>query len=269
MRRRGLRTWSGIRAVVTGASSGIGELLARRMAARGAEVVLVARRRDRLEQVAREIRAGGGTAHVAPCDVADRDSVFATARDVEQRLGDVDLLVNNAGYGGHRSFLEWDLDDLERLMRVNYLGTAYWTRALLPNMLQRRRGWLVFMASVAGRLGVPGESAYCASKFAVVGLAEALATEVEPLGIEVLTVCPGAVRTPFFDDEALRRMPDVARRRMVEPGPLVDAILNALERGKAEITYPRFIALGYLVRTLAPSFMRRQTARVAQPPSRG
>jgi short-subunit dehydrogenase len=172
------------------------------------------------------------------------------------------VLVNNAGYGRHRRFLEWDLDDMERMLRVNFLGTLYWTKAILPAMAARRRGWLVFMASVGGKIGVPEESAYAASKFAIVGLAEALSVEVEEAGIHVLTVCPGAIRTDFFGPDELARMPPVARRSMIEPEPVIEGIMQALRRGKREITIPRAIAAAYVVRAVAPGFMRRSTKRV-------
>jgi short-subunit dehydrogenase len=256
-----LTSYRGKTAVVTGASSGIGRLLALRLAREGARVALVARREGELQQLAHEIEAAGGRALVLPCDVADRAQVFATAADALAQLGTVDILVNNAGYGHHRRFLDWDLDDMERMLRVNFLGTLYWTKALLAHMVDRRTGWIVFIASVAGKLGVPDESAYAASKFAMVGLAEALSLEVEDAGVHVLTVCPGAIDTPFFDAEALARMPAVARRMMIKPEPVVNAVIKALARGKHEITVPRFIAAGYLVRVLAPGFMRRNTKR--------
>ncbi len=257
----GLSSYAGIAAVVTGASSGIGKLLALRLAKGGARVALAARRADRLAELAEEITALGGKPLVLPCDVAERGEVEAAAARVLDEWGSVDLLINNAGYGHHRTFLEWDVDDIERMMRVNYMGTVYWTKALLPQMVERQRGWLVFISSVAGKLGVPEESAYAASKFAMVGLAEALSYEIEADGVHTLTVCPGSIRTDFFDEEALRRMPPVARRMMAEPEGLVDAILAALAAGKREITYPRFISSGYIVRALAPGFMRRMTTR--------
>lgn len=256
-----LTSYAGLNAVVTGASSGIGHLLALQMAQKGARVALVARRAERLEQLAAEIAAAKGEALVVPCDVADRDAVAAAAAHIVERFGSVDILVNNAGYGHHRRFLDWDVADMERMMRVNYFGALYWTKALLPQMTARGKGWVVFVASVAGKLGVPEESAYAASKFAMVGLAEALSYEVEDAGVHVLTVCPGTIRTEFFDEEALRRMPPVARRMMVDTGPLVDAIFDALAKGKYELTFPRFIATGYLVRALAPGIMRRNTKR--------
>jgi short-subunit dehydrogenase len=256
-----LTSYQGKTAVITGASSGIGRLLAMRLARAGARVALVARRATELHEVAAGIERGGGSALVLPCDVAERAAVFAAAEQARTQLGGVDILVNNAGYGHHRRFLEWDVDDMERMLRVNFLGALYWTKALLPQMVERRTGWIVFVASVAGKLGVPEESAYAASKFAMVGLAEALSLEVEDAGVHVLTVCPGAINTPFFDAEALERMPPVSRRMMIEPDPLIDAIIDALARGKHEITVPRRIAAGYVVRALAPNFMRRTTKR--------
>jgi hypothetical protein len=256
----------GRRALVTGASSGIGRALALRLAAEGARVALVARRADALEALAAEVRAAGGEALALPCDVAEREAVAAAAAHVVEAWGGVDLLVNNAGYGHHRRFLEWDLEDMERMLRVNTLGSLYWTKALLPGMVERGEGWIVFVASLAGRIAPPDESAYAASKFALVGLAESLSLEVEDLGVHVLTVCPGVIRTPFFDGEALERMPAAARRQMVEPDGLVEAILGALRSGRRELTYPRMLSGAYAVRALFPRFFRWGVKRTAHRP---
>jgi len=117
----------------------------------------VARRENELEAVAEEIRRDGGRPLTLPGDVAERDQVEDAARRAIEEFGHIDLLVNNAGYGHHRSFLEWDVGDMERMMRVNYLGSLYWTKALLPHLVERRRGWIVFMASVAPRRGTHGD----------------------------------------------------------------------------------------------------------------
>jgi short-subunit dehydrogenase len=183
------------------------------------------------------------------------------------RYGAVDLLVNNAGYGHHRPFLSWDLEDMERVMRVNYVGALRFTKALLPGMVERRRGSLVFVASVAGKIATPDETAYSASKFAMIGLAQSLSLEVEDAGVHVLVVCPGVIRTPFFDAEALSRMPPVSLRSMVEVEGLVDAIIDALAKRKHEVTYPRSIAAAYVVQAIAPGFMRRQVKRTTRIPA--
>jgi len=258
---RHLTDYKGLNAVITGASSGIGRLLALRLAGAGARVALVARRRKELEVLAGEIRAGGGEAVALVCDVADREQALAGASRATDELGTIDMLVNNAGYGRHRRFLDWDLEDMERVMRVNYLGTLYFTKALLPAMVEAGRGWLVFVASVAGRIAPGDETAYAASKHAMVGLASSLSLEVEDAGVHVLTVCPGAINTPLFDAEALQRLPEVARKRMAEPEDLVDAIILALARGRRELTFPRWIATAYVAQALAPSLTRRQVKK--------
>ena len=263
-----LSSVAGMTALVTGASSGIGAELARLLARRGARVALVARRADRLEALAAEIARAGGEAHAIACDVADRDAVEQAAARARAQLGSITLLVNNAGYGGRRPFAEWPIEDIERMMRVNYLGAVYFTRALLPDMLAAGRGWLVFVASVAGRIGPPGESAYAASKFAMVGLAEAISLELDPAGIHVLTVCPGVVRTPFFSPEHLAQLPAMARRSVVEPADLAEAILAALARGHHELTYPRALAAAYPVRALLPGLFRRGMSRATRAASR-
>lgn len=256
-----IASYRNLTALVTGASSGIGRMLALRLAREGAAVVLVARRAPELEAIAAEVRAAGGSALPISCDVSDAASVENTCAEALDHFGCIDLLVNNAGYGHHRTFLEWDLADMERMMQVNYVGALRFTKLLLPQMAGRGRGWIVFVASVAGRIGTPLESAYAATKFAMVGLGEALSIELEDSGVHVLTVCPGVIRTPFFDAEALERMPPVARRQFVAPEKLVDAIIRALARGDRELTYPSSLAAAYVVKALAPGFMRRQVKR--------
>jgi short-subunit dehydrogenase len=257
-----LINYRGMRTVVTGASSGIGRLIALRLAAEGADVALVARREEPLRELAAQIEALGVRAVVLPCDVSDLTQAESNCARILEAFTHVDVLFNNAGFGRHRRFLDWDIADQEAMMQTNYFGSVYFTKLLLPQMVARRSGWLVFIASVAGKLGTPDESAYAASKFATVGMAEALSLEVEDDHVHVLTVCPGAIDTPFFDEEALSRMPPVSRNHLANPQKLVDEIFRGLRKGRHEITYPKGIRAGYIVRALAPEFMRRQMKRV-------
>jgi short-subunit dehydrogenase len=259
-----LENYRGRTALVTGASSGIGRLLALRLAKEGARVALVARRESELETLAAEIHSQSGEAIILPCDVSEPSQVAETANRALEKLGSIDILVNNAGYGGQNTFLDWDIEDMERLMRVNYFGALYFTKALLPQMIERKSGWLVFISSVSGRIASPEKSAYAATKFAMTGFAEALSMEVEPAGVHLLTVYPGVIDTPFFSARMLENMPEKTRRSMVEPDGLVDAIINALAKGKRELTYPGGLAAGYVVRALAPEFLRNQVKRVTK-----
>lgn len=248
---------------MTGASSGIGEALACRLAREGARVILVARREEELERVASAIREEGGEAHALPCDLADPKAAFAAGEAAQELLGasGVDLLVNNAGYGGHRPVVEWPLDDIERMTAVNYLSSVAITKAVLPGMLSRGTGWLVFVASVAGKVPTPLEAPYAASKSALLAFGEALSYEVEDAGVSVLGVCPGVIDTPFFKEEDLAVMPAVAKRGMVPVDGLVNGVMKALARGRRELTYPASIAAAYPVKALAPGFFHRSVKR--------
>jgi short-subunit dehydrogenase len=250
--------------IVTGASSGIGEQLARDLAARGMHVALLARREDRLRALAGEIGRAAGTALVVPCDVCERGEVEQAVATVNERFGRVDLLINNAGYGRHVLFKDHDVADIERMMRTNFLGTVYAIKAVLPLMRARREGWIVNVSSVAGRLGQPDEAVYSATKFAITGLSEGITYELAPLGIHVLLVYPALVRTEMFTPEVLARMPQ-RLGNFLEPPAFVAAVLRALERGRHEVTVPRYVALGYAMRTLLPGLFRRVTRRLRLP----
>ena len=261
----GLTDFRGTAGIVTGASSGIGAQLAKDVATRGMRVALLARRLDRLEAVAADIRAAGGDALPVRCDVAERRDVENAVRTVVERWGRVDLLVNNAGFGRHVLFKDHDVGDIERMMRTNVLGTVYAIKAVLPTMRAQRRGWIVNLSSVAGKLGQPDEAVYSATKFAVAGLSEGLAHELAPLGIHVMTVYPALVRTEMFTPEVMARMPRGAERSFLEPPEFSRRVLRALANGKYEVTVPGYIGIAYVIRALMPRLFRRMTARARLP----
>jgi short-subunit dehydrogenase len=261
----GLVDYRGTVGIVTGASSGIGAEIARQLAAGGMRVALLARRMERLQSLAAEVQGRGGEAMPVACDVAERASVEAAVQTVLARWQRIDLLVNDAGYGRHVLFKDHDVADIERMMRTNYLGTVYATKAVLPAMRARGRGWIVNVSSVAGKLGQPDEAAYSASKFAVTGLSEALAYEFAPLGIHVMTVYPALVRTEMFTPDVLARMPPSALRTFLDAPVFVRRVLRALARGQYEVTVPRYVGISYLMRTVLPALHRRIMARIRLP----
>ena len=258
----GLLDYAKKTAVVTGASSGIGAEFGRQLARRGARVALVARRLDRLGQLAEEIAKVGGESSVHVCDVSQRAAVEATCRDVVQKWGGVDLLINNAGYGRHILVKDHDVDDIERMMQTNYMGAVYWMKNVLPIMRTRRQGWMINISSLAGAMPQPDEAAYSATKFALSALSEALAYEVAPLGIHVMVVHPALVRTEMLTPAVMARLPRAAANNVIEPDAFVTATLRALGRGELSITIPRRFRAVTLLRALSPRFIGGALARI-------
>jgi short-subunit dehydrogenase len=248
-------------AVVTGASSGFGELTAKLLAEEGASVVVAARRVDRLEAVATAVQGRGGRALAVKCDVTERSDLASLREAVEREFGRCDVLVNNAGIPGGGRFEELSPEQIERVIRVNVLGVMLCTKAFLPMMLERRRGHIVNVASLAGRFAAPGASVYAASKHAVVAFSESLYYELSPLGILVTSVNPRFAATEGFPQD---RLPSA----LVMPASKVArAIVDVVKRGKApEISVPRGMGAFEAFRILTPPFyrwgMRKVTARV-------
>ncbi|MFK0294981.1 oxidoreductase [Streptomyces sp. NPDC090442] len=188
--------------LVTGASSGFGRAIVEAAVAAGDIVVAAARRAAALDDL---VAAHPGRVEAYPLDVTDLDAVEAAVREIVERHGRIDVLVNNAGRG-HVGAVEETTDrELRDLMELHVFGPAALTRAVLPHMRERRSGAVVQMSSMGGRFAFAGVGAYCATKFALEGLSEALAAEVAPLGIKVLIVEPGAFRTGFAGPGALNR----------------------------------------------------------------
>jgi NAD(P)-dependent dehydrogenase (short-subunit alcohol dehydrogenase family) len=182
-------------AVVTGAGRGIGAAVARALAAEGAAVALCARTKAQLVEVAEAITAEGGTALPFACDVADEGSVQAMAAAVRSALGPVDVLVNNAGVAHSAPLARTTLSDWNRILAVNATGTFLCTQAFVPDMVARRWGRVVNVASTAARMGARYIGAYAASKHAVLGFTRSIAAEVAASGVTVNAVCPGYVDT--------------------------------------------------------------------------
>jgi short-subunit dehydrogenase len=253
--------------VVTGASSGFGELTARRFARAGSSVVLAARRLERLEALAREFTAHGRDALAVRCDVAEPADIHALRDAVAERFGRCDALVNNAGVPGGGRFEDLSEEQIDRVMTVNALGVMRCTKAFLPMMLARRRGHIVNVASLAGKYAVPGASVYSASKHAVIAFGEALSYELAPRGILVTSVNPGFARTESFPT---RRAPE---RLMIDPDRVARVIVDVVRRGVTpEVDVPRAMGVFQAFRILTPRLyrwgVRRATGRLGSTPAR-
>jgi NAD(P)-dependent dehydrogenase (short-subunit alcohol dehydrogenase family) len=227
---------------VTGGGQGIGAAVARALAAEGAAVVVAARRSDRIEQVATEIRGSGagGKAWAVQCDVTDPASVNELAKAASRHAGAIDILVNNAGVAHSAPLAKTTLEDWNRVLAVNATGTFLCTRAFISGMLERKRGSIVNVASVAGIAGARYIAAYAAAKHAVIGFTESVAAEVEGTGVTCNAVCPGFVDTEMTEESIARvvaktgKDPEAAlsamlasasQRRLITPEEVAEAVL--------------------------------------------
>jgi short-subunit dehydrogenase len=224
-------------AVVTGASSGIGWSLAKRLASAGYKVGLLARRQDKLVALADEIRQAGGTAAIAAADVGDRGRLLTAVQSLRQELGPVELMIANAGVGMPTLLNPLNIGDIERMVRINLLGVVYSIESVLPEMLQRGRGHLAAVSSLAAYKGLPGESAYCASKAAVNVYLEGLRIQLRDKGIAVTTLCPGFVRTPMTAANQFH-MPG-----LLEADEAARGIVRAIQRRRKVYNFPAGLSL--------------------------
>lgn len=183
--------------LITGCSAGFGRELAEAALAAGDRVMATARRPETLVDLVDLVEAGGDRVRAARLDVTDTASIDVAVAETLSAFGRIDVVVNNAGHGSVGAVEEIDMADLRALMEVMFFGAAAVTKAVLPHLRRQGSGTIVQMSSMGGQLSMPGFGAYCAAKFALEGLSEALAAEVAPFGVRVLIVEPGAFRTEF------------------------------------------------------------------------
>src|SRR5712691_43758 len=237
--------------VITGASSGIGRASSLEFARRGANVILAARRVALLEEVAAQCRGHGVTATVVPTDVTKREECIALIA----AAGNVDVLVNNAGFAIFDLIETARPRDVEEMMATNYFGTVHCTQAVLPQMLERGRGSIVIVSSIAGLMGYARMGTYCATKFALIGFAEALRDEVIGRGVQVALVCPGTTETDFFVKAEREKLPGASRLILsVSPERVARTIYDSARDGRYRRVVP-FTALAFIrLKEIFPRF---------------
>ena len=255
--------------VVTGASSGIGRQAAIDFAKQGAErVILASRSEPKLSQLAGEIADMSPRCDAVPyaCDVSDKAQVLRMGRDVLDRFGRVDVLVNNAGFAVFKSVKALSIEEIESMTATNYHGMVYCTKAFLDSMLARRSGHIVNVASLAASFGVAGLAPYCATKFAMLGFSESLHHELAGTGVRVTVVSPIAVRTNFFNNESFGGRATNYTGTALDARSVSRAILAAANSSRLEIAVPFYArgavwfkhTLPFVVQPIVGAVSRRQ-----------
>ncbi|HMO45414.1 MAG TPA: 2-hydroxycyclohexanecarboxyl-CoA dehydrogenase [Rubrivivax sp.] len=232
--------------IVTGGAGGIGGATCRRFGAEGARVAVFDLNLEAAEKVAAEIRAAGGQALAVRCDITDRASVDAAVAATEEKLGPIDVLVNNAGWDVFKPFTKTDAVEWDKLIAINLVGPLHLHHAVLPRMAGRKRGRIVNIASDAARVGSSGEAVYAACKGGIVSFSKTVAREHARHGITVNVVCPGPTDTALFADYKLgagnpEKLEEAFRRsiplgRIGQPGDLPGAILFFASDDAAYVT---------------------------------
>jgi short-subunit dehydrogenase len=246
--------------VITGASSGIGAALARRFAPEGARMALVARRRDRLQTLANELESAGHHRPVVLAADLFNDEAHAYVLDrARDALGHIDVLVNNAGLGFAGRFEAHAAGQIEQMIQLNVRALVRMTHLILPEMLKRRNGWIMNVASTASYQPMPYMATYAASKAFVLSFSEALWGEYRKRGVVVTAVNPGTTKTEFFDDHGWSRAREVFISRAMTAESVADIAVRALARGKPSVICGWSNRLLAAVSRLTP---RRWTARL-------
>jgi short-subunit dehydrogenase len=255
--------------VITGGSSGIGRATAVRLAREGAALVLCARRADRLEAAAADVRAAGGLALAIVADVTRPDDMQRVVDSAAGQFGAIDVMVCNAGFGIAGAIDDISPDQMQRLVDVNYMGTYHAVRAVLPLFRRRNRGHIIVVSSIVGKRGVPYMGAYAATKFAQTGLVECLRSEVAGSGIHVTAVFPVSTETEFF--EVMSRETGTAVTRADGPRQdvtvVADAIARAIHRPVPEVFPHAWSRALVWLNTAAPGICDRFVQRFGRKPA--
>ena len=224
--------------LITGASSGIGKQTAIEFAKLGSSIILVARRKNKLEQVENELKQFNVNTLVCACDVSKKDQVEELSKIVLQKFNSIDILVNNAGFAIYGSVLDLSIEEIESQMETNYFGMIYCTKNFLPLMLKKKSGHIVNVASVGASFSVPGVSSYCATKFAMLGFSEGLKHELYGTGVGLTVVSPIMVRTPLFEHPSFTNFSKFSTGVSLSSETVAKTIIKASNSSRLEIVVP-------------------------------
>lgn len=221
-----MESLKGKKALITGGGKGIGRALAVALAQEGVDIALMGRSAGSLEEVAKELNGSGVKVAYATADVSDMNAVNAAVIHLTKELGDIDILINNAGIAAFGGFMELEPAQWEQIIQVNLMGVYYVTRAILPGMIERKTGDIINISSTAGQRGAPLTSAYSASKFGLLGLTESLMLEVRKHNIRVSALTPSTIATDMAKDLHLT---DGNPDKVLQPEDLAEFVVAQLK----------------------------------------
>jgi short-subunit dehydrogenase len=247
--------WSNKVVMITGASSGIGRALAVEIGRHGAKLGLIARRAEVINEVVREVEAAGGKAMALPADVQQANSISAAANKLRADLGQIDVLIANAGIGPTRDAANFSAAEVSDVINVNVIGASNSVAAVIPEMVERGSGQLVAISSLAAYRGLPRSAAYCASKAAVSAFFESLRLDLAPRGIDVTIIHPGFIKTPLTQGR------DAHMPFLMELDDAVRKMVRAIGRRRKRYSFPWQLASIVRAGMLMPIWMYDKISR--------
>ncbi len=247
--------------LITGASSGIGKETAFQFAEKGAKVILIARRKQKLEEIEIELKKFNILTLICECDVSNKLEVKKMSEYVLEKYGSIDILINNAGFAIYGNVSDLTTEEIELQMATNYFGMIYCIKNFLPIMIKNKSGHIVNVASVAASFGLPGIASYCASKFAMLGFSEGLKHELTGTGVGITVVSPIMVRTNFFDHPSFKKMPKNSTISLDDKA-VAKGILRAANSSRLEIIIPSIARIAVWIKNTFPYLINPIIARV-------
>ncbi|MGX7029851.1 SDR family NAD(P)-dependent oxidoreductase [Vagococcus zengguangii] len=241
--------------LITGASSGLGEQLAYSAARQGATLILCARREEQLLEITKKCQElSGHEAVYYLIDIAEYETTELVLERIIRRFKKIDVLINNAGFGLFREFIQFDFDVADKMFKVNVLGLMAITQKIAQLMIDQKQGHIINIGSQGGKMASPKSSVYSATKFAVIGFSDALRLELKPHGVMVTTVNPGPITTEFFEtaDETGNYLASIGRLA-IDPAKLSEKIIRVIGKSKREINTPKIMSFASIMSSLFPN----------------
>lgn len=232
--------YAGKTVLITGASSGIGKEVAYTFAKKNVKkIILVSRSPLKLHEIYSDLK-NICDIHIYPCDISNKELVVKMKNEIEEKNDQIDILINNAGFGIFGGVNEQSIEEIESIMATNYFGMVYCIKNFLPSMIKNKSGHIINIASLAASFGIPMMASYCASKFAMLGFSESLFYELKGTGVKITVISPIAVRTNFFNNPSFNNKFSHKFGYVLDAKKVANAVANSINSSRFEITVPFF-----------------------------
>ena len=249
--------------VITGGSSGIGKATALELVKENCKVIIIGKTKDKVQNTLNELKTISKECSGYVCDINDEKKIKYIVEEIIKKYNKIDFLINNAGFSNYKQFTEQSSEEIRDIINTNLLGTIFFCKYSVPYMEKQGYGHILNVASIAGRIGFPKLSIYCASKFGVVGFSECLYYELKKKNINVSLICPGAVDTDFYRDESFKQFPhDERHKKILNPIDVAKEIKKTMINKKFEVIIPKLFRYKIMFKDIFRRFVMSYISRM-------